>query len=276
MSKSLELACVSFLNALPYVEGLRRLPLGLRPRLFLDPPFRCAERLIDREVDAALIPSIEYARIDGAVSAGGFGIASMHEVRSVLLLARRPLPEVREIAVDSNSRTSVALLRILLSRLHGTRPSLVAMPPVPGPMLERCDAALLIGDAALAADQHGVEVHDLASMWNGFAGMPFVFALWAALDEAKAVRSARMIGKALDLGLSVLPEAAEAAGRRSGLPAGEVVEYLTRNIHFILGDEERRSLEFFRNLCLEEGILLHMGNQATAKAKRSRGAARAI
>ena len=274
MPQRLDLACVSFLNALPYVEGLRRIPQIRRPRLTLDPPFRCAERLIRGEVAAALIPSIEYARIEGAVPAGDFGITSMHEVRSVLLLARRPLPEIRDVAVDLNSRTSVALLRVLLSRLHGIRPPMVSMPPARGPMLERCDAALLIGDAALTADREGVEVHDLASMWRDHTCMPFVFALWAAADGEAGARAAGVLGEALALGLSALPEAAEVAGRRSGLRAQDVIGYLTQNIHFVIGTEERRSLRFFLELCREEGILpremKHISEGGAQRRERAR------
>lgn len=252
---SLVLSCVAFLNALPYVEGLRRLPEPSRPRLFLDPPFRCAERLSRGEVDAALIPSIELARIEGAAAAGDFGIASRHEVRSVLLLARRPLSEIDEVAVDSNSRTSVALLRVLLARVHGIRPRLISMPPAAGPMLDRCGAALLIGDAALTASRSGLRAHDLASMWNKLTGMPFVFALWAARDEKKGATAAGILGRALEQGLAVLPEAAAGAASSSGLRREEILDYLTSNIHFRLGTEEKRSLDLFLALCHEEGVI---------------------
>ncbi len=248
-------SCVSFLNALPFVEGLRRLPRPSRPRLLLDPPYRCAERLREGGVDAALVPSIEFARLRGAAEAGGFGISSRHEVRSVILLSRRPLAGIREVAVDENSRTSVALLGVLLSRCHGVRPRMTPMPPDPAAMLARCEAALLIGDAALRAPRSGLETWDLASMWHRFTGWPFVFALWAARDGETAARVAPILGQALERGFEVLPQAAAAAAAEVGLRPEEVLDYLTRNIHFRIGDEERRSMERFLTLCREEGIL---------------------
>jgi len=251
----LSLSCVSFLNALPYVEGIRRLPEAERPTLFLEPPFLCAERLARGGVDAALVPSIEYARLPGALPVNGFGIASRREVRSVILLARKPLGTLRTVAVDSNSRTSVALVRILLARIHGIRPRLVAMPPAPKAMLEKCDAALLIGDAALASGGEGAESHDLASLWHSMTGMPFVFAVWAARRAEAASRTAALLENALSEGMRALPEAAASAARGSGRSAAEIETYLTANIHFRLGDEEGRSLEHFLSLCREEGML---------------------
>ncbi len=142
-------------------------------------------------------------------------------------------------------------------------------------MLERCDAALLIGDAALTADRRGVEVHDLASMWSGYTGMPFVFALWATQDAVTGARASELLGQALNLGLTALPVAAESAGRRTGLPAKEVIDYLTKNIHFLLGTEEKRSLSFFFDLCREEGILPREEEHASTGSRRQRGRARA-
>jgi chorismate dehydratase len=255
LSTRLKVACVSFLNALPYVTGLRSLDGEERPELLLQPPFPCSESLRRDEVDLALVPSIELARVEGAIPAGSFGIASLREVKSVILLSRAPLRTVRSIAVDANSRTSVAHLRILLARIHRNRPELIPMPPDARPMLDRCDAALLIGDAALTAPRNGAEVYDLASMWNEATGMPFVFAVWAARRVAAAKEGGRLLDRALASGSQALRSAAEEAAGRAGLSAAEILEYLTRNIHYRLGSREKRSLGYFISLCREEGLL---------------------
>jgi len=246
---------VSFLNALPYVEGFRRLPEAARPRVLLDPPFRCADRLVREEVTAALVPSIEWARIPGSRRVGEFGIASRAEVRSVLLLSKRPLDRIEDVAVDSNSRTSVALLRLLLARIHGVRPRFHPMEADPGVMLGRWDAALLIGDAALAARVTRVEAHDLASMWNSLTGLPFVFAVWAARDDEGARRAAPAVEAGLQAGLEALEESAARAASRHGLSPAEILSYLTRNIHYRLGPDEATSLDLFLEMCREEGCL---------------------
>ncbi|MBI3449088.1 MAG: menaquinone biosynthesis protein [Acidobacteria bacterium] len=244
---------MSFLNALPYVEGFRKLPEAERPRVLLDPPFRCAERLARGEVTAALVPSIEWARLPGSRRVHDFGIASRAEVRSVLLLSKRPLDRLADVAVDANSRTSVALLRLLLARVHGVRPACHPMEANPDVMLGRCDAALLIGDAALAARVPRVEVHDLAAMWNAFTGMPFVFAVWAANDEVGARRAEPVLEAGLAAGLAGLEESAARAAFRHALSAVEILSYLTRNIHYRLGPDEAKSLDAFLGMCRDEG-----------------------
>lgn len=248
-------SCVAYANTIPYVSGLRLLPGPERPRLLLDPPYRCAERLRSGEASVALVPSIEWARSGGAHRAGPFGIAARREVRSVLLFSKRPPEACRRIAVDSNSRTSVALLQVLLSRRFGSRPELVAMPPEAGAMLGSCDAALLIGDAALRARPEGAQVTDLAEAWNDMTALPFVFAVWAACDEPTAGRAAAVLGRALALGREHLGAAVRREAAPLGLTESELHDYLTRRIHFELGPLETRSLDLFFDMCREEGIL---------------------
>jgi chorismate dehydratase len=248
-------SCVSYANAIPFVEGLRRLPEAERPRLLLDPPPVCADHLRRGEADAALVPSVELARLPGAVAAGPYGIASRREVRSVVLLSRDSVEGTRAIAVDSNSRTSVALLKILLARRYGIRPELITMDPDPPAMLRRCGAALLIGDAALRADRSALRALDLAAAWHDLTGKPFVFALWAARDAARGATAAPLLKRALALGMEALPELPEETIRATGLGKEELLGYLRRNIHFELAREERESLDLFLRLCREEGLL---------------------
>ncbi len=248
-------SCVSFLNALPYAEGIRRLPAGDRPDLLVDPPFRCAERLRSGEAEVALVPSVELAGIPGAHPAG-FGIASQQEVRSVVLLSRRPFEEIARVAVDSNSRTSVALLRLLLARLFGIRPAMEPMAPDPAGMLQRGDAALLIGDAALRASRTGLRVLDLASAWHQMTGLPFVFAIWAARSAESALRAGELLERSLAIGLEGLrrgPVPGSAA--EAGLTKEDLLDYLTRNVHFVLGADEQRSLGLFQEMCRQEAQL---------------------
>lgn len=252
----LTLSCVSFLNSLPFVEGLRRLDPGERPILLLDPPFRCAERLRRGEVDAALVPSVEFAAMEGALRAGEAGIASRHEVRSVVLLSRRPFDSLRSVAVDSNSRTSVALLRLVLSARFGSRPAFRAAPPDLQRMLTDSDAALLIGDAALRADRSDLRVLDLAAAWHGMTGLPFVFALWAARGEEIRRQVAPLLARSIELGRAAIREGcADAEASRGGLSVEDLNDYLERNIHFTLGGEEMESLRLFFEMCRSEGIL---------------------
>src|SRR5581483_323146 len=143
------LGAVTYLNARPCVVGLSR---DERFDLRFDVPSRCAELLHSRAIDVGLVPSIEYLR--GPAGPGGYcivpdvAIASSGAVASVAVYTRRPMAEVRSIALDTSSRTSAALTRIFCRRIWGIDPRFETAGPDLPEMLERCDAALLLGDAA--------------------------------------------------------------------------------------------------------------------------------
>ena len=141
----LRLGAVSYLNAEPTVHGLEREP-GFRVER--DVPSRVAERLHAGEVDLGLVPSIEYAFGRYAI-VPGVAIASFGPVRSVCLFHRGPLERVRRVALDTSSRASVALVRVLLHARLGRDPEYLPMAPRLDAMLGEADAALLIGDPAL-------------------------------------------------------------------------------------------------------------------------------
>src|SRR5262245_4959930 len=228
--QKIRLASVSYLNALPFNWGLTN---GAGRGLFdltLAPPAECARLLADGLADAALVPSIEFPRISGLAPIHTLGISSCHEVRSVLLVSRTPPEKIARVAVDVNSRTSVALLRLILARRYGCRPPFVAMPPELGSMLEGNDAALLIGDAALRASHEnggwpemhsgaqGSRVLDLAREWNEMTRMPFVFALWACRPVVNVPEMTTALQLALEEGLAHLDEISREESSRTGLP----------------------------------------------------------
>jgi chorismate dehydratase len=148
---------VSYLNARPCVVGLDRQP---RFDVRLDLPARCAALLHEGSIDLGLVPSVEYLRgsggPDGYCIVPDVAIASFGPVASVALYSRRPISEVRSIALDTSSRTSVALTRVLCAHAWHIDPTFEPVGPDLPAMLERCDAALLIGDVALFLDHRKV------------------------------------------------------------------------------------------------------------------------
>jgi chorismate dehydratase len=238
----LRLGVVSYLNAEPLVYGLDQDPAFDLQR---DVPSRVAERLHAGEIDLGMIPSIEYARGDYAV-VPGVAIASRGAVRSVRLLMQRPLPHLRRVALDRSSRTSQALLKVLLRERLGRDPEYVQMPPDPGAMLASADAALLIGDPALYLDLPG-ETLDLGEEWTRVTGRPFVYAFWAGplgvVDAASVVRLQEAMRRGVE-GISRI------AAAYNGLGAGQAARseaYLRTNIVYRLGDDELQGLrEFYR------------------------------
>jgi chorismate dehydratase len=224
------LGAVSYLNAEPLVHGLAGDPAF---EITTDLPSEVAERLHAGTIDVGMIPSIEYARGAYAI-VPGIAIASRGPVRSVNLYLRRGLDQIRRVALDTSSRSSVALARILLRERLGRDPEYVDRPPDPDAMLAEADAALVIGDPALYADTDAERL-DLGEGWQILTGLPFVFAFWAG--RAAALRS----------GLAELPRIALAYNGHGAGRAELNESYLRSNIVYALGPEELAGLaEFFR------------------------------
>jgi len=240
--RPLRLGVVAYLNVEPCVYGLRQDPGFTLER---DVPSRIAERLHAGEIDLGMIPSIEYARGDYAI-VPGIAIGSRGSVRSVNLFHRVPLDAVGRVALDTSSRTSVALLRILLRERLGREPEYVPMPPDVGDMLERADAALVIGDPALYFEGQAERL-DLGAEWLRRTGRSFVFAFWAGRPGAVTGEQVARLQTALRAGLGALPAI---AANYNGRVAGHTREneaYLRSNIAFALGEPEQAGLmEFYR------------------------------
>lgn len=236
---------VNFVNARPLARGLERDPSGLD--LVYLPPACVADELAAGRLDVGLLPSIELARIPGLAVLPGCAIAATHEVRSVLLVSRVPVAEIRTLALDENSRTSAALVRLLLAARYGIEPELRAAAPRVEEMLAASDAALVIGDPALQVDRERYVVLDLAGEWLELTGLPFVFAVWAARAELATPELGRRFERSLELGLAELEAIVAETAVESALTPAVLRDYYTRNLRFRLGDAERRGLaEFLR------------------------------
>ncbi len=245
---------VQYLNTAPLVWGMIHGSYGDRFDLSFTTPACCADHLRAGRADVGIIPSIEYQRIDDLKLLPGISIASKKRVRSVLLLTRIPIEQVRTVALDTSSRTSAALVEVLLRKFYrldvATRPA----SPDPEAMLRASDAALLIGDPALVYSGNA-RVYDLAEEWRRFTGLPFVFAVWAyrpgpALDPKSLTRDFR---DSRDEGLAHVEDIAAEWAPRLGLTADAVKVYLTENIDYTLDEENLEGLQLFYRLAREVG-----------------------
>ncbi|HXU44417.1 MAG TPA: menaquinone biosynthesis protein, partial [Thermoanaerobaculia bacterium] len=181
----LRVGIVNFLNSKPLAWGFLK---GHHADLFAPsyhPPALVARLLAEGSLDIGLIPSIEVQRIPGLKVLPDLCVAATHEVRSVLLLTRGPIEEVERVALDQNSRTSVALLRILFLERWKTKPTYAPQRADVERMMSEADAALVIGDPALKVDRERYRVYDLAAEWRSLTGLPFVFAVWAVRPEVE-------------------------------------------------------------------------------------------
>ncbi len=275
----LRVAAISFLNPAPLLYGFEHEPAATRLRehyaLHYTLPSACAAELIAGEADLGLIPiaalTPELAIVPGCT------IASLHEVRSILLLVRNPgrlpvaeaLARVGSVAADAASRSSQAYAHILFQHFHGVKPRFVEQVADPLAMLASADAALLIGDPALLARERREAIEaqvdapllwlDLAQLWRERTGLPWVAAVWAVRPEALTdVTPQQLIGDlnaSRDAGLRHIEELVTEWTPRLAISPETIRTYLTRNIHYTLDDDCLRAIRLFRELAAGIGVL---------------------
>jgi chorismate dehydratase len=242
---------VSYLNTVPLVWGMLH---GDQQDLFdlsFAIPAECADRLADGRADIGIVPSVELNRQKLEIIRGT-GIACQGAVRSIFLISKVPFAEIRTLATDSCSRTSVALSRIILARKYGIEPHLTSQAPHLGQMLEHADAALIIGDAALVLDPATLPFHvlDLGEEWSNMTGLPMVFAVWAARADLPQQDSAPFLAS-LRYGMDHVRDIAHQEHAKVGISESLAYEYLTRNILFELGQREYAGLSIFLQFASE-------------------------
>ena len=247
---AITVSAVEYLNARPLVHGL-----DSRSDLFslqFDVPSKCASLLQDKSVDLGLVPSIECLRHESDYRiVPDIAVASKGPVASVALFTDRPPTSLRSIAVDASSRTSAALLRVLCAKWFDIEPTFVTLRPDLPVMLKRCDAALLIGDAALYQDHEalGLDKIDLGEEWLAMTGLPFVWAVWAGREPAVTAEHLQALTAARDAGVGALDEIADRFAVARDDDDGESIlrarEYLHENVFYTLDEQGRAGLRKF-------------------------------
>ena len=224
-------------------------------------PSTCAELLKNGMADIGIIPVAAYATIPDLVVIPDIAIASRGAVRSILLIGKVPAEKMQRVAVDTSSRTSIALLRILCEKVYGVKPEFVPAEPKLKEMLRGCDAALVIGDPALLAKTDGYHVRDLAADWKEFTHRSFVFAFWAVRKTALAGHEAAKVVRDFQLSRDhgLRPENLERIAKewsvRLGLPESDIQSYLTTNIYYTLDEDCLDGLKLFYQYAAECGAL---------------------
>ncbi|MGH9593529.1 MAG: menaquinone biosynthetic enzyme MqnA/MqnD family protein, partial [Bryobacteraceae bacterium] len=269
----LRISIVEYLNTAPLVWSFTDGPLAGKYDLSFTVPSQCAEALRAGDADVAIIPAIEYQRIENLVVLPDISVAAKGEVRSILVIARKPIEMARRIALDTSSRSSAALVKLLCRNFWGISPEFVPAAPDPAAMLAAADAALVIGDPALRiaikldelADKKptgefccggdpnsqavaGVDtlfVYDVAHQWREMTARPCVLAIWAARREAASPEMVSDFLAAKEYGLARIAEIAEGASLKLELPAGPLESYLRDNIDFSLDAENLAGLELY-------------------------------
>jgi chorismate dehydratase len=245
---ALRLGAVDYLNARPLVHGLDA--CSDRFDLRFDPPSRCAALLHAGEIDLGMIPSIEYLHGNDYRVVPGVSIASFGDVASVAVFAASPVEKIRRISLDSSSRTSVALLRVLCERHFQISPQFVTRPPDLRSMLQDADAALLIGDPALFAgpEADGLTKLDLGGAWRELTGLPFVWAFWAGRANVMSRADVHALQAARDAGVASGDAIADGYGAGDSGRIARGRAYLRNNMKYGLGDAELAGLQRFYEL----------------------------
>jgi chorismate dehydratase len=254
---------VSYLNTVPLVWGLlhdtTRDPAQQNTfDLRFAVPSACADQLASGEADIGIVPVIETARqkLDYFRACG---IASFGPVRTILLISKVPYREIKTLATDSGSRTSVMLARIILAEKFGCEPRVISHAPDLAAMLGIADAALIIGDAALRVDPATLpfECLDLGQQWTELTGLPMVYAVWAGRPEFIREPFGEALAASCRYGLARIDDIVRAEAPARNLPETLVSEYLTRYIQFEFSASHQTAIDTYlkRAAALERTVV---------------------
>jgi len=296
----LRISIVEYLNTAPLVWGFTHGPLAGRYDLGFTVPSLCAEALRSGEADVAIIPAIEYQRMEGVVALPGMGVAAKGAVRSILVIAKRPIEQARRLALDASSRTSAALVRLLCAGRWRIQPEFIEAAPDPAAMLAVADAALVIGDPALQVavkaealseklpgggvcckgDPSELPVpgfdtlflYDVAYEWREMTGRPCVLAFWAARHATATPEVVADFGASKSYGVARIAEIADVASAKLALPVDALKRYLRENVDYSLDEENRVGLELFYKMCAEAGLIAKARPLEFAAAESRAGA----
>ena len=292
---------MQYLNTAPLVYGFTRGALKDKYDLSFTVPSQCADDLRDGRADLAIIPAIEFQRIDDLVVLPDLAIAAKRRVRSLLIVSRKPIQEVKSIALDGSSRSTQTLTRILCAEHWQIKPVFFeATFGSTARILEQADAALLIGDPALrlaiaitgnatlgangelmcSPDKAGVNatetlnVYDVVQEWRRLTGLPAVLAVWAGRRESVTPEIATDFAASKEYGVAHLSEISTTASVEQDLPAADLLDYLQENIDFTLDSENLAGLELYYCLAAKLGLIPRAKAIEWASINRPRYASR--
>ena len=254
----IHLGVPQFISARPLVYGLMRV---VDPRIVLNynEPTILAEMLTRGEIDAALIPSIEFLRGAGHYLVNGPGLVARPGHGSAVLIASKPLCDLKRVAVSEHCRTPVATLRIALSDLHGVLPDLLVEKHIDANWRKQYDAVLLTSDCTLdqgiCAPIDSDTTHDVASMWAQIAAVPLVAAVWAYSSPALATELEDLLITSRNLGIQNLSRLADGISRTTHYDSEALYEYLSTAWSYQIGETEAKGLRLFEKRALEFDLL---------------------
>src|SRR5829696_8763132 len=256
MDAPFRLAASSYLNSAPLIWSFLYGPHEGTVEFVEAVPARCAQLLSQFEVEGALVPVIEYQRIEGGSLVPNVCVGSRKEVLSVVLVSKnKRLENIQSVALDESSRTSATLVKVIFREFLDREPEWTTRAPDLEKMLEKNDAALIIGDPGMTFRRRGLNVWDMASLWRKHTGLGFVFAMWMVRDEV--IERARMVdfSGARDEGVAHIEGIVSDYQDKIPMRVDELRNYLTENIVFNVDESMEKGLRLYFELAFKHRLI---------------------
>ena len=250
MRRATRIASVGFVNARPLIEGLEReSDLALQ----LEVPSALPQLLRSGQADVALLPTVELQRVEDVVIVPVGGIGCNGATLTVRIFSQTPLEQVTTLACDPDSRTSVALARVIFAERFGTSPEFIPLRQARG---GRGEARLLIGDKVVCEEPVGFEHQlDLGQAWKDLTGLPFVFAVWAARGDVGLGDLPGRLTEARERGMDAIEAIIKKHAVPRGWPTGIAWQYLTSYLKFEIAEPQLSAIAHFHYLAGKHGVL---------------------
>ncbi len=231
---------MSYLNTKPLTYGFENGQMISQVDLIFEYPAKVAAMLLNDEADIGLIPVAVIPKLKEYHIISDYCIGADGEVASVCLFSDVPIREIETVFLDYQSRTSVALLKILLEQHWKITPQLIAAEAGYESNITNTAAGLVIGDRALVQRKKSKYIYDLAAAWKEMTGLPFVFAVWVA-NKPLPASVIESFNQTTGEGLKHIPEIVS----QNVYPDYDLLTYYTKNIDYSLDAGKKKALELF-------------------------------
>lgn len=247
----IKISAISYLNTLPFLYGLKRSEyIKENCKIDLDIPSVCAEKLRSGHADVGIVPIAVLPQLKKYQIISDYCIGAIGNVKSVLLLSEVPLIQIRKIILDYQSRTSVALVKILASKLWNIAPEWLDGEKGYESDINYTTAAVVIGDRAMELTGKFKYSYDLSAEWKNLTGLPFVFACWVSVIDINEEFQLEF-NSALKHGLSSIHEVIDEYKSSGNTEFFNLEEYYTKNVSYLLDSDKKRAMELFLRYALE-------------------------
>ncbi len=231
----IKISAVSYINTKPFIYGIENSPIINKIELSLDIPTDCAAKVIDGQVDMGLMPVAAFPLVPNGKVIGGYCIGSVGAVNSVFIFSQVPVHKISSLRLDSHSRTSNYLAKVLLKFYWKFDVEFTTDPDA------ETDAIVLIGDRTFGKKDQYAYTYDMGEEWMNFTGLPFMYAAWIAntpIPEAFIEE----FNDALKLGLEHRHEVLK---QLPEIEQFDMEDYLMNKLNFELTTEKREAMELF-------------------------------